>query len=53
MALDNGKMFWKFDQGKYLRQSMSNKFDGTILKIIINTDKEGFYFMSDETEYIF
>jgi len=48
-----GKIFWKFDQGKKLRQSMSNNFDGTILKIIINTDKEGFYFLADENEYLF
>lgn len=49
----HGKIFWKFDQGKKLKQSMSDNFGGTILKIIINTNKEGFYFLTDEKEYLF
>lgn len=49
----HGKVFWKFDQGKTLRQCMPIEFTGTILKIIVNVDKDSFYFMSDETEYLF
>lgn len=48
-----GKVFWKFDQTKILRQLMPIEFAGTILKIIINVDKDSFYFMSDEKEYLF
>ena len=43
-----GKVFWKFDQGKVLKQSMSQSFSGTIIKMTINTSKEGFYVLSDE-----
>jgi len=48
-----GKVFWKFDQGKMLKQSMSQFFNGTIVKLIINTGKEGFYFLTSEEEYLF
>jgi len=50
---ENGKVYWKFDQGKVLEQKMDVPFRGTIVKLIINIDKEGFYFLSDEREYLF
>lgn len=49
----SGKVFWKFDQGKILRQKMPVPFAGTIVKLLINIDKEGFYFLSDEKDYLF
>ena len=49
----NGKVFWKFDQGKTLNQNMPVPFHGTIVKLLINIDKEGFYFLSDEKDYLF
>jgi len=49
----HGKVYWKFDQGKVLEQKMDVPFRGTIVKLIINIDKEGFYFLSDEKEYLF
>jgi len=48
-----GKVFWKFDQGKIQNQKMPTPFDGTIVKLIINIDKEGFYFLADEKDYLF
>ena len=33
-----GKVYWKFDQGKVLEQKMSVPFHGTIVKLIINID---------------
>ena len=49
----NGKVFWKFDQGKTQNQNMPVPFHGTIVKLLINIDKEGFYFLSDEKDYLF
>ncbi len=48
-----GKVFWKFDRGEILDQKMPTPFDGTIVKLIINIDKEGFYFFADEKDYLF
>lgn len=48
----NGKIFWKFDKGKTLKQKMILPFGGTIIKLIINTDKESLYFLSDEEDYL-
>jgi len=48
----SGKVFWKFNQGKTLKQKMILPFGGTIIKLIINTDKEGVYFLSDEEDYL-
>jgi hypothetical protein len=48
-----GKVFWKYDHGKILNQKMEIPFPGTIVKLIINIDKEGFYFLRREAEYIF
>lgn len=48
-----GKVFWKFDQGKIQNQQMPISFDGTIVKLIINIDKKGFYFIADEKDYLF
>ena len=48
-----GKVFWKFDQGKTLVQQMKTPFQGTIIKMIINSDRESLYFLSNETEYLF
>jgi hypothetical protein len=45
---DYGKVFWKYDQGKIINQKMTISFGGTIIKLIINTDKEGFYFLEGE-----
>ena len=47
-----GKAFWKFDQGKILKQTISQFFNGTIVKLVINTDKEWRYFLSNEKEYL-
>lgn len=49
----NGKVFWKFDRGETLNQKMEMSFSGTVLKLLINTDKEGFYFLSSESDYLF
>lgn len=46
-----GKVFWKY--GKIMNQKMETPFPGTIVKLIINIDKEGFYFLTNEAEYIF
>jgi anti-sigma regulatory factor (Ser/Thr protein kinase) len=48
-----GKVFWKYDHGKILNQKMEMPFPGTIVKLIINIDKEGYYFLKSEAEYIF
>ncbi len=48
-----GKVFWKYDHGKILDQIMEIPFPGTIVKLIINIDKEGFYFLRGEADYIF
>lgn len=49
-----GKVFWKFDQRRRERQNqnMAIPFNGTIVKLVINIDKEGFYFLSSEKEYL-
>ncbi|MBP7526684.1 MAG: hypothetical protein KA801_02085 [Syntrophorhabdaceae bacterium] len=49
----SGKVFWKFDQGKVLAQNMKTTYKGTIVKMVINTDKEAFYFLSTENDYLF
>jgi anti-sigma regulatory factor (Ser/Thr protein kinase)/anti-anti-sigma regulatory factor len=49
-----GKVYWKYDRGHILEQKMQVPFHGTIIKMIINADKEeNFYFLANETEYIF
>ena len=48
-----GKVYWKLDRGEIFEQKMRVPFNGTIVKLIINIDKEGFYFLSDEKEYLF
>lgn len=48
-----GKVFWKFDQGKILEQKMKTQFHGTIIKMIINSDRDSLYFLSNESEYLF
>jgi len=45
-----GKVFWKFDQGKTLKQYMAKPFRGTIVKLVINIDKEGYYQLASEVE---
>ncbi len=47
-----GKVFWKYDHGKIMNQKMEMPFPGTIVKLIINIDKEGYYMFRDEQEYI-
>ncbi len=49
----NGKVFWKFDQGKILEQDMKIPFSGTVIKLEINTDREGYYFLATENEFLF
>jgi len=49
----NGKVFWKYDQGKVLKQRMQKPFTGTVVKFVINTDKEGLYFLAEEEDYLF
>ena len=48
-----GKVIWKYDHGKILDQKMETPFQGTIVKLLINIDKEGRYFLIDEAEYMF
>lgn len=48
-----GKVFWKYDQEKILKQRMVQPFDGTIIKIIVNTANEGYYFLTEENNYLF
>jgi anti-sigma regulatory factor (Ser/Thr protein kinase) len=48
-----GKVFWKFDRGEVLEQQMKTPFNGTIIKMIVNSDRESLYFLSNETEYLF
>lgn len=48
-----GKVYWKFDQGKILKQKMKMPFNGTIVKLIINTNKDWRYFLSNEQDYLF
>jgi anti-sigma regulatory factor (Ser/Thr protein kinase) len=48
-----GKVFWKYDHGQILNQKMPIPFPGTVVKLIINIDKEGFYFLSSEKDYLF
>jgi hypothetical protein len=50
---ENGKVFWKFDQGKILRQKMAQPFSGTAIKLVINTSRAWRYFLSDEKQYLF
>lgn len=46
----NGKVFWKFDQGKIQKQTMKTAYKGTIVKMVINTDKQAYYFLSGEND---
>jgi hypothetical protein len=48
-----GKVFWKYDQGKILKQRMIKPFTGTVVKFVINTDKEGLYFLVGEKDFLF
>ncbi len=48
-----GKVFWKFDQSKVLEQTMKIPFPGTIIKMLINTDKTGFYLLESEADFLF
>lgn len=48
-----GKVFWKYDQGKIMKQKMTKPFIGTIVKFVINTDKEGLYFLVGENDFLF
>jgi len=48
-----GKVYWKFDQGKILEQKMDIPFNGTIVKLIINTDKDWRYFLTSEKDILF
>lgn len=48
-----GKVFWKYDHNKIMNQKIEMPFNGTIVKLIINIDKSGYYFLTSESEYIF
>ncbi len=49
---DNGKVSWKFDKSKTIKHRMPLPFGGTIIKLIINTDEEGLYFLTDEEDHL-
>jgi len=49
----NGKVMWSGAQMLPQRQSMNTPFGGTIVNLLINIDRETFYFMSDEVEEFF
>lgn len=53
MISGKGRVFWKFNQNKILKQNMNHVFNGTIIKMVINTDKEWRYFLTSEKDYIF
>lgn len=48
-----GKVSWQYDQRRILEQSMATPFKGTIIKLIINIDKEGFYILPSERNELF
>ena len=48
-----GKVFWKYDRGEMLKQRMIKPFTGTVVKSVINTDKEGLYFLVGEENFLF
>jgi hypothetical protein len=48
-----GRVFWKFGQNKVLKQNMNQVFGGTIIKMVINTEKEWRYFLASEKDYLF
>lgn len=48
-----GKVFWKYDRGEMLKQRMTKPFTGTVVKFVINTDKEGLYFLVGEKDFLF
>lgn len=47
-----GKVYWKFDQSKIQEQEMKHPFKGTIVKLIINTNKDWRYFLSSEEDQV-
>jgi hypothetical protein len=49
----SGKVYWKFDRGETLKQTMDAPFNGTVIKWIVNYAKDWFYFMSNEEDYLF
>lgn len=49
----HGKVFWKFDRGEISEQQMKTPFNGTIIKMIINSDRDSLYLLSDDDEYMF
>jgi len=49
----SGKVYWKFNRGEIWEQKMDVPFNGTVIKWLVNTAKDWFYFMSNEQEYLF
>jgi len=47
-----GKVFWKFNRGEVLEQKMRVPFHGTIIKMIINANRESFYFLKGESDFL-
>jgi len=45
-------VFWKFNRGEVLEQKMKIPFGGTIIKMIINADRESFYFLKGESDFL-
>jgi anti-sigma regulatory factor (Ser/Thr protein kinase) len=47
-----GKVCWRGGQ-EPIDQTMIVPYNGTIIKLLINIDREGFYFLSSEPDYFF
>ncbi len=48
-----GKVFWKGNAPRPLKQNMAVPFKGTIVKLVINIDRKAFYFFEGEREVLF
>lgn len=48
-----GKVFWRDYPLEPIHQTMSVPFDGTIVKLLINIDKSGYYMLKNELEDLF
>jgi len=46
----DGKVQWRCAERKTKNQTMHHPFQGTIIDMKINYDREGLYCLSDETE---
>ena len=48
-----GKVRWDHKGGKILDQRMNMPFQGSAIELIINYDKDSFYYLSSESDYVF